>query len=319
MLIYDSPIYRELIQFINDVLDIFAEIPSCRWATSCVSIHLKKRYMENRTKGQLQERTLPPNVRIVSGRQLNTYALMDCCEFGITINSQSGLEMLSKHKPVIVTGTAFYANKGFTGEIKSREELSKVVKEYASNPHLNDEQIKMIDIFLYKLIFHYLIPYDQSTYSFSSEATALVMRELKIISSNAPKHNVLHHSKNDVSDQVEQLYLLGLESKNSNKLADALKYFQDADRLVLSHGTKEERYELLLHQIQLSRMLQKCELYENLLDALNEIKVDTGLSQIYFDLARQHASQKDDDATIRLMSKDLLYSRIIIISDSSSD
>jgi hypothetical protein len=60
-----------------------------------------------------------PNVTIITGTDINTHALMQLCDIGVTINSQAGLEMALLGKPVITSGRCFYAGAGFTWDVSA--------------------------------------------------------------------------------------------------------------------------------------------------------------------------------------------------------
>jgi capsular polysaccharide export protein len=92
----------------------------------------------------------PPN-------DLNVYSLMDICDVGITINSQAGLEMLAKHKRVLTLGDAFYGGKGFNLHLSSRELLGPSIRHLIDNPHLNDEEVELVERYLFYFLNNYLV------------------------------------------------------------------------------------------------------------------------------------------------------------------
>lgn len=60
---------------------------------------------------------------VIPDAGISTDALMDLADVGITITSQAGLEMVLKHKRVVVCGDAFYARKGFTFDVGRESQL----------------------------------------------------------------------------------------------------------------------------------------------------------------------------------------------------
>ena len=87
--------------------------------------------------------------RFVSGQEINTYDLMNFCSFGLTINSQSGLEMLMEGKQVILVGDSFYGNKGFTIDVSHKSFLNKAIQIAKKNASLSKKQLESRDKFLF--------------------------------------------------------------------------------------------------------------------------------------------------------------------------
>lgn len=105
--------------------------------------------------------TSSDRLRIVSDRQIDTYALMKLSNIGITINSQSGLEMALFGKPVITAGRCFYAGKGFTRDLVRPQLLEAVLADALNNPQTTGEYTRLLR-FCHYLFFDYLIPKDLS-------------------------------------------------------------------------------------------------------------------------------------------------------------
>ena len=163
----DSYVYKDSVEFIKDTIKLFKAYPDYHLI---VRLHPKesfganqiKRPYNNITFQRLKELNLhkTENVSIVHSMQSNTYSLMDISDFAIVINSQAGLEMLSRHKPVIVLGDAFYSKKGFTFDVNYKETYPILLKKVIEKPELSQRQKMDIDKFLYHMIFKYLFPID---------------------------------------------------------------------------------------------------------------------------------------------------------------
>lgn len=167
VMVYDSPIYDHLIDFIEDTIEIFRQ---SRDYHLIVRLHPYEEIgNNNETLRALIKKEIPKNVSIVHSKQINTYSLMDICDFGITVTSQAGLEMLSKHKPVVVLGNSFYANKGFTYDVKDRDSYPIILKNLMKNPSCSKNDVENINKFLYVMIFEYLIPFDLKTNKFTND------------------------------------------------------------------------------------------------------------------------------------------------------
>jgi len=161
----DSYIYKDSIDFIKDTIKLFRQHSEYHLI---IRLHPKESYgadwigrpYNNIALKRLKKLKLDQekNVSIVHSLEVNTYSLMEIASFAITINSQAGLEMLAKYKPVIVLGDAFYAKKGFTYDVNYRETYPVVLKKIIDNPILSKRQRMDIDKFLYYMIFEYLFP-----------------------------------------------------------------------------------------------------------------------------------------------------------------
>jgi hypothetical protein len=106
--------------------------------------------------------TSTDRVRIIHDRQIDTYALMKLSNVGITINSQSGLEMALLGKPVITAGRCFYAGKGFTRELVRPQLLDVVLADALNHPQTVEEYTCLMR-FCHYLFFDYMIPKDLSS------------------------------------------------------------------------------------------------------------------------------------------------------------
>jgi capsule polysaccharide modification protein KpsS len=169
-IIMDSHIYRDIVDFIEDAAQIMEAYKDEYQLV--IRLHPKEAYgdnhhavlFENPTLKRLQNRGIDrlEHVTIFHSDQVNTYDLMDISDFGIVINSQTGLEFLARYKPLVVLGDAFYANKGFTTEVTFKEAFPAAVKKAMDTPFLSKHQKAEIDKFLYFMIFEYLFPKDLS-------------------------------------------------------------------------------------------------------------------------------------------------------------
>lgn len=157
----DSPLYDDLLDFITDCIRIFRDHPEYHLVVRLHPLEAHESLGANFTLERLQALGLPEgNYSIVHSTQLNTYGLMDAADFGLCINSQAGLEMLSRGKPVAVVGDAFYARKGFTLDVGDRAFLPAAIERLAAGYRLSERQQRDIENFLYHAIFEYLVPRD---------------------------------------------------------------------------------------------------------------------------------------------------------------
>ncbi|HGY91434.1 MAG TPA: hypothetical protein ENK43_09705 [Planctomycetes bacterium] len=154
----DNPHYPSSYHFLRAVVDVFAETPE--W-----NLILRFHPKEADEGGDATARRLaadgplPPNVVCVRGEEANTYSLMDLAEFGITLNSQSGLEMIQKGKACVVAGDAFYGRKGFTRDLSLPELLPALISFTMERPRLDETERRLSRRFLHALTREFTVPY----------------------------------------------------------------------------------------------------------------------------------------------------------------
>lgn len=164
--IMDSPIYPDVASFVEDAARIMAMYKDEYHLV--VRLHPKEAYgvnhhnvpFENSTLQRLKEKGIDKleHVTIFHSSQIDTYQLMDIADIGLVLTSQAGLEFLSRHKPTIVLGDAFYGRKGFTFDVLHKETFSKVVEKVVSLGSISAHQKNDIDRFMHYMIFKYLFP-----------------------------------------------------------------------------------------------------------------------------------------------------------------
>ncbi len=106
------------------------------------------------TLKRIQSLNLQENecVRIVAGQDVNTSALLDMADMGITCNSQAGFEMILRYKSVVVAGDAFYARKGFSFDVGHESALEGALDYAVSHPVMSVACKMKVDRFLYYLV-----------------------------------------------------------------------------------------------------------------------------------------------------------------------
>jgi len=147
----DNPFFKGAIDAYRHVFDVCRDMD----VNVLVKLHPgdKKEYQDRVANIAQHYR----NVRIVGGaNDLNVYSLMDECNCGVTINSQAGLEMLSKGKNVLTLGVAFYAQHGFGVSLLDHGSLESAIEKLIVAPSLTDgEHVKCL-AYLHEFLFSYL-------------------------------------------------------------------------------------------------------------------------------------------------------------------
>jgi hypothetical protein len=186
---HDSPHYPTTIDFFLDLIDRFGNELAAY--SLVIRFHpLEARIFGSVTFNRLSQMDLPKNVWLIDGSSVNTYALMDLCHTGVVINSQTGLELVAKGKRPLICGTAFYAGKGFTRDLKSREELSDALQDVCARPRLNEDEKITARRFLHHFLFEYLLLWDDEKSAFTENSVDRALSLLPTSDSSADKLSV---------------------------------------------------------------------------------------------------------------------------------
>jgi len=167
--VLDSP-------FFDDPVDMIEAISQCVKGFSDIMLLIRLHPKEingksfngvsydNTTWRALKERGIQSteNVRIIRESEYNTYTLMQMSDFGVTLNSQAGLEMLLFKKPVMVCANAFYGRKGFTVDLAHNKLLKSTVGLLAYDSVFTETQYELVLNYLYILYKRSLFDHNMS-------------------------------------------------------------------------------------------------------------------------------------------------------------
>ena len=93
---------------------------------------------------------IPKNFLILKPEtKLNSYMLAKISSHRIVYASTLGLEFSFLRLKTIVAGDAFYKNRGFTIDLKNKNDLQKILKENISNPLLDDKDFDLLEKFIF--------------------------------------------------------------------------------------------------------------------------------------------------------------------------
>ena len=102
---------------------------------------------------------LPSNVKILeSDSKINSYGIYQLIDVGITIVGTIGVELPLFGKPVIVLGEAHFSNKGFSLDMKTKEEYFWFLENVKDLKPLSSEQIKLAHQYAYSYFIERQIP-----------------------------------------------------------------------------------------------------------------------------------------------------------------
>lgn len=167
-IVYDNPLYKDNISFIEDLAEWYEKHPDEFLVIKPHPKELKgispvgtKTYA-NTTWKKLSEKLekASDNIILLRPDQYNVYALFETADIGITINSQSGFEMLAQTgKNVVVLGKAAYAGKGFSVDVDDRSKIPQALeKAFENNARLSPAQQERLEVFAWHMLFEYLYP-----------------------------------------------------------------------------------------------------------------------------------------------------------------
>jgi hypothetical protein len=113
---------------------------------------------------------LPPNVRFIGpDEELSSYALINASNAVLVYSSTTGLEAAVRGKPVIVAGDVHYRGKGFTVDLETPDDLTRVMREAARD--LSADQVALARRYAYAYFFRLMTPVPgflrQTSYSFA--------------------------------------------------------------------------------------------------------------------------------------------------------
>ncbi|MEM6551183.1 MAG: hypothetical protein AAF750_03550 [Planctomycetota bacterium] len=168
--VMDSPLYEDPVDFIRDVAEAF--VPYAETHHLVIRLHPKEAEgfghlgedhpFNNSTLRRLEGLGIDqlPHVTVFHSQQVNTYRLMDACVGAVVLTSQAGLEFLTRHKPAMVAGDAFYRDKGFTIDLQRREDLEVRLRLLLERETLSEIEAHAVDRFLGFLLDEYLFRRD---------------------------------------------------------------------------------------------------------------------------------------------------------------
>jgi len=102
---------------------------------------------------------LPQNIIIIPPESdISTYAAMSICDSVIIYNTKTGVELSAAGKPVIVAGEAWIRGKGFTVDVETRGEYSKILDSLPLRRMLSGNELERAKKYAYHFFFRRMIP-----------------------------------------------------------------------------------------------------------------------------------------------------------------
>ncbi|MBD3231345.1 hypothetical protein GF322_01650 [Candidatus Dependentiae bacterium] len=102
---------------------------------------------------------IAPHIKILDSKlTLNTQSLFNLIDIGITIWGTIGIELPLFGKPVILAGESHFSDKGFSIDVKTREEYFHILSNISSIKPLSREQIDLARKYVYSYFFERQLP-----------------------------------------------------------------------------------------------------------------------------------------------------------------
>jgi len=167
-LVWDSAVLRQDLAFESIVEWIVAAIEEFRLCPNdelVVRIHPAETKLSGRESREQMEpairnriKDLPKNVIIVpSTDSTSSYQLMRDADFGLVYSSTTGMEMALSGKPVVVAAKTHYRDKGFTVDVQTPQDFSRVIHELLEDPSVYCPNLDLAQKYAY--LFFFRAPY----------------------------------------------------------------------------------------------------------------------------------------------------------------
>ena len=141
--------FKDIYEWISYTIELFKEKPDCQLL---IKIHPGEIFnqSENTIHDYINYKfgKLPENIKVIPiGTKISPYKLFKTIDVGLIYNGTTGLEMTLHGLPVIVAGLARYSNKGFTYDIKTKEEYKELF--FKKLPKLTEEKMQIARTYAY--------------------------------------------------------------------------------------------------------------------------------------------------------------------------
>jgi hypothetical protein len=155
-LMFANTAFKDLFEWISITIQAFKERPN---DLLLIKIHPSEISVMESRKTVLDfikemHDTIPPNVKLIPpDTKISPYSILDITDTGLVYNGTIGMEMAIRKIPVIVAGNAHYSNKGFTYDIKSKEQYTELLKT-----NLTPKDVNMAEKYAYFYFIKTYIP-----------------------------------------------------------------------------------------------------------------------------------------------------------------
>jgi hypothetical protein len=97
---------------------------------------------------------LPDNIKIILPEEkISSYGLAKLANVSVVYSTKLGLELMLMGLPVIITGDAFYQNKGFGYQPATKDEYWKLIDNAVNIPKLKPEEVERVRRYAYHFFY----------------------------------------------------------------------------------------------------------------------------------------------------------------------
>jgi len=157
----ERSIFKDPIEWLHHTFKIIRDIKDITWVYRPHPAETKYntfRMCEDMLKDWFG--SYPDNIKVLRKEsKINTYALFPLINGCITLHSTVGLELSLFGKPSIICSRGFYGERGFTYDPKTKQEYSDILNNLRSIGSLDQEQIKLVERFMYDFWLYRQIPF----------------------------------------------------------------------------------------------------------------------------------------------------------------
>lgn len=148
-LFYGDDLFEDYGEWFVETVKAACANPKLNWIIKMHPANAWKRARDSAT-GELAETilirenigALPAHVKLLHPEsEINTRALFDLCDYGITVRGTAGVELPCFGKPTLTAGTGRYSGLGFTVDSNTREEYLKRLASLETQSPMTVEDI----------------------------------------------------------------------------------------------------------------------------------------------------------------------------------
>ena len=155
--------FDSVVDWLCAAVEEFEDLPECELIVRIhpAEVKLPGRESRQRMNDALRQRIpqLPQNVKVIAAEEsVSSYELMENANFGLVYTSTTGLEMALEGKPVIVAGQTHYRDRGFTIDVRNRQEFASAIRDQVDPSTRFSPDVELAERYAHLLFF-------KSTYS----------------------------------------------------------------------------------------------------------------------------------------------------------
>lgn len=158
---YGDSLYQDYEQWLVETVRAAIGNPHLDWIIKVHPVNVWRSRMDGVPMEQIEARIikrefgkLPPHISLMSAdTDINTYALYQILDYGLTVRGTVGMELPCLGVPVVTAGTGRYSGHGFTIDPVSREDYLKIIATLHEVPRLDENKIRLARQYAFGALF----------------------------------------------------------------------------------------------------------------------------------------------------------------------